>query len=99
MNELIDDAGHSELDRLAERIRQHYPNMPKKLQEIANFALVYPETMALSTLSDLEQRTSINNSAFVRFAKYMNFAGLPSWTRYHLMKVLKHYQARLPSLF
>ena len=101
MNELIDDAGHSELDRLTERIRQHYKNMPKKLQEIANFALVYPETMALSTLSDLEARTAINSSAFVRFAKNMDFAGfsqLQAVYKQSLKSQWSNYSSRISQL-
>jgi len=101
MNELKDDTYQGELECLAEIIQQRYQTMPKKLQEIANFALVYPETMALSTLSDLEQRTSINSSAFVRFAKYMDFAGfsqLQAVYKQSLKSQWSNYSARIAQL-
>ena len=101
MNELKDSAYQSELDSLGERIQKRYQTMPKKLQEIANFVLVYPETMALSTLSDLESRTHINSSAFVRFAKYMGFARfsqLQAVYKHSLTSQWSSYSARISQL-
>ena len=63
------------LDQLVERIEQHHADLPKRLQEIGNFALGHPEAIALSTLAELAAETDIATSAFVRFAQTLGFDG------------------------
>ena len=47
------------LDQLVGRIEQQHADLPKRLQEIANFALGHPEAIALSTLAELATETDI----------------------------------------
>ena len=63
------------LDQLVERIEQQHADLPKRLQEIGNFALGHPEAIALSTLAELAAETDIATSAFVRFAQTLGFDG------------------------
>lgn len=63
------------LDQLVGRIEQQHADLPKRLQEIANFALGHPEAIALSTLAELATETDIATSAFVRFAQTLGFDG------------------------
>ena len=63
------------LDQLVERIEQNHADLPKRLQEIGNFALGHPEAIALSTLAELATETDIATSAFVRFAQTLGFDG------------------------
>ena len=63
------------LDQLVERIERNHANLPKRLQEIGNFALGHPEAIALSTLAELATETDIATSAFVRFAQTLGFDG------------------------
>ena len=63
------------LDQLVERIEQNHADLPKRLQEIGNFALGHPEAIALSTLAELATETDIATSAFGRFAQTLGFDG------------------------
>ena len=63
------------LDQLVEQIELQHASMPKRLREIASFALGHPEAIALSTLSELAAETDITTSAFVRFAQTLGFDG------------------------
>ena len=63
------------LDQLVERIERNHADLPKRLQEIGNFALGHPEAIALSTLAELATETDIATSAFVRFAQTLGFDG------------------------
>jgi len=62
-------------DQLVEKIEQQHAGLPKRLQEIGNFALGHPEAIALSTLAELAAETDIATSAFVRFAQTLGFEG------------------------
>jgi len=62
-------------DQLVEKIEQQHACLPKRLQEIGNFALGHPEAIALSTLAELAAETDIATSAFVRFAQTLGFEG------------------------
>ena len=62
-------------DQLVEKIKQQHAGLPKRLQEIGNFALGHPEAIALSTLAELAAETDIATSAFVRFAQTLGFEG------------------------
>jgi len=62
-------------DQLVERIEQQHAGLPRRLQEIGNFALGHPEAIALSTLAELAAETDIATSAFVRFAQTLGFEG------------------------
>jgi DNA-binding MurR/RpiR family transcriptional regulator len=62
-------------DQLVEKIEQQHAGLPRRLQEIGNFALGHPEAIALSTLAELAAETDITTSAFVRFAQSLGFDG------------------------
>lgn len=62
-------------DQLVEKIEQQHAGLPRRLQEIGNFALGHPEAIALSTLAELAAETDITTSAFVRFAQSLGFEG------------------------
>ena len=62
-------------DQLVEKIEQQHAGLPRRLQEIGNFALGHPEAIALSTLAELAAETDIATSAFVRFAQTLGFEG------------------------
>jgi DNA-binding MurR/RpiR family transcriptional regulator len=62
-------------DQLIEKIEQQHAGLPRRLQEIGNFALGHPEAIALSTLAELAAETDIATSAFVRFAQTLGFEG------------------------
>ena len=63
------------LEQLRQDIIANQSTLPRRLKQIAQFALDHPDQMALSTLSELSQATDAPASAFVRFAKSFGFTG------------------------
>ena len=63
------------LEQLRHDIIANQSTLPRRLRQIAQFAIDHPEKMALSTLSELSIATDVPSSAFVRFAKSFGFAG------------------------
>ena len=63
------------LSQLRIAILAQEASLPKRLQQIARFALNNPEQIALSTLSELSAAAEAPPSAFVRFAKSFGFNG------------------------
>ena len=63
------------LEQLRQDIIANQSTLPRRLKQIAQFALDHPDQMALSTLSELSQATDAPASAFVRFAKSFGFSG------------------------
>ena len=63
------------LEQLRRDIIANQSSLPRRLSQIAQFAIDHPDQMALSTLSELSQATNAPASAFVRFAKCFGFTG------------------------
>lgn len=62
-------------DGLIELITSSHDHMPKRLRDIAQFALANPEKMALDTLAELAESADSNPSTMVRFAKQLGYSG------------------------
>ena len=63
------------LEQLRQDIIANQSTLPRRLKQIAQFAIDHPDQMALSTLSELSKATDAPASAFVRFAKSFGFVG------------------------
>lgn len=63
------------LEQLRSDIIANKSLLPRRLSQIAQFAIDHPDQMALSTLTELSKATDAPASAFVRFAKSFGFAG------------------------
>ena len=63
------------LEQLRHDIIANQASLPRRLKQIAQFAIDHPDQMALSTLSELSHVTNAPASAFVRFAKSFGFSG------------------------
>ena len=63
------------LEQLRKDIIANQSTLPRRLKQIAQFAIDHPDQMALSTLSELSKATDAPASAFVRFAKSFGFVG------------------------
>jgi DNA-binding MurR/RpiR family transcriptional regulator len=88
-------------DQLVEKIEQQHAGLPKRLQEIGNFALGHPEAIALSTLAELAAETDIATSAFVRFAQTLGFEGFSQMQavfRQQVRSSWPHYASRLSEM-
>lgn len=68
-------------EELREAILAHYDTLSKRLQQIARYVLDEPSVVALETLAVLAERTGVQPSAIVRFAKTFGFEGATQMQR------------------
>ncbi|MGB2319225.1 MAG: MurR/RpiR family transcriptional regulator [Candidatus Puniceispirillum sp.] len=86
---------------LIELITSSHDHMPKRLRDIAQFALTNPEKMALDTLAELAESADSNPSTMVRFAKQLGYSGfsqLQNVFRDRLRGNWASYESRLTDL-
>jgi DNA-binding MurR/RpiR family transcriptional regulator len=62
-------------DELVASIARRHPELPDRLQRIAEHAVQHPNDFALSTVSVLAQRIGVQPSAVVRFANTLGYDG------------------------
>lgn len=62
-------------DELVASIARRHPELPDRLQRIAEHAVQHPNDFALSTVSALAQRIGVQPSAVVRFANTLGYDG------------------------
>ncbi len=85
-------------DDLREAISQHYPDLSKRLRQIAHFALEHPNDMALETIAVIAERAGVQPSAVIRFAKSFGYKGFSDMQRVfqaRLMERAPSYSERL----
>jgi DNA-binding MurR/RpiR family transcriptional regulator len=62
-------------DRLRDDIIAQRATMPKRLAQIAEFAIASPDEMALGTVGSIAARAGVQPSTLVRFAQALGFQG------------------------
>ncbi|MBB6251140.1 MurR/RpiR family transcriptional regulator [Nitrospirillum iridis] len=71
--------GTATVPRTAEELRaailERYDTFSKRLQQIARFVLDHPDDLALETLAVVAERSGVQPSAIVRFAKALGYSG------------------------
>lgn len=91
----------SDFDALKARLIQIKPDLPKRLQQVAAFALENPQEMALGTASSIAARAQVQASTLVRFAQAIGFGGfseLQAIFRSHLRDRWPDYPERMKAL-
>src|SRR5690606_34037252 len=68
-------------EELRAAILVRYESLSKRLQQIARYVLDEPNAIALETLAVLSERTGVQPSAIVRFAKSFGFDGATQMQR------------------
>src|SRR4030095_5253642 len=68
-------------DELRAAILARYDSLSKRLQQIARYVLDEPNELALETLAVIADRSGVQPSAIVRFAKSFGFDGAPQMQR------------------
>lgn len=68
-------------DELREAILERYGSLSKRLQQIARYVLDEPNAVALETLAVLADRSGVQPSAIVRFAKTFGYDGATQMQR------------------
>ena len=68
-------------DELRTAILERYDSLSKRLQQIARYVLDEPNELALETLAVIAERSGVQPSAIVRFAKSFGFDGATQMQR------------------
>lgn len=56
-------------------IQEHYDSLPKRLQNVAVFALDNPDVISLNTIAIISEQAEVTDSTLVRFAKSIGYEG------------------------
>jgi DNA-binding MurR/RpiR family transcriptional regulator len=86
---------------LRDRIVAQMDRLPKRLAQVASFAVSNPDEVALGTAASLAEKVNVQPSTLVRFAKvlgYQGFSELQSVFRERLRGRLSTYDDRLRSV-
>lgn len=88
-------------DALKVLLQAEGPTMPKRLRQVAAFALDRPDEFAFGTAAHLADVAEVQASTLVRFAQTLGYAGfsdLQSVFRNHLRKSFPDYRDRITKL-
>lgn len=91
----------SDYDGFVTRLRGRAATLPKRLRQVADFALAHPDDMALHTAAQLAQQASVQPSTLVRFAQALGFSGfseLQQVFRSRLRQQFPDYRERVEAL-
>jgi DNA-binding MurR/RpiR family transcriptional regulator len=83
------------------RLRDRADTLPKRLREVADFALSHPDDMALHTAAQVAQQAGVQASTLVRFAQALGFSGfseLQQVFRTRLRQQFPDYRERIEAL-
>ena len=86
---------------LRELIVARRPMLPKRLLQVADFAVDHPQEIAFARVSDLATQAGVQPSTFVRFAQTLGYAGfsdLQAVFRAHARQRWPDYRERLETL-
>lgn len=92
-SQAIDSTAPRTMDALREAITNRFPNLSKRLQEIARFALDHPNDMAIETVAVIAKRAGVQPSALIRFANAFGYSGYSEMQRIFQSALLE----RVPS--
>jgi DNA-binding MurR/RpiR family transcriptional regulator len=83
---------------LRELIARRRETMPKRLLQVGEFVLVYPQEVALGTIAKIAALAGVQPSSLVRFAQALGYAGfseLQAVFRSHARQCWPDYQPRM----
>ncbi|RZJ44363.1 MAG: MurR/RpiR family transcriptional regulator, partial [Brevundimonas sp.] len=78
---MVDHKVPASADALRAAILERYEQLSKRLQQIARYVLDEPNAVGLETLAVLADRSGVQPSAIVRFAKSFGFEGATQMQR------------------
>src|SRR6478752_3637320 len=88
-------------EQLRSAIVARFPELSRRLQQIASHALDNPNDLALETIARVATRAGVQPSSLIRFAKAFGFSGYSAMQlvfRQHLTDASPDYRTRLASL-
>ena len=87
-----------DFEALRARIIAEHPSLPRRLAQIAAFALERPDEIALGTAVSIAKKADVQPSTLIRFAQAMGYEGftdLQSVFRERLRERVLNYEERL----
>jgi DNA-binding MurR/RpiR family transcriptional regulator len=100
-SQLQQDPPRDDFDGFVALLRERGPNLPKRLRQVADYALANPDDMALSTAAQVAQQAGVQASTLVRFAQALDYSGfseLQQLFRSRLRQQFPDYRERLAAL-
>ncbi|MGI3903428.1 MAG: MurR/RpiR family transcriptional regulator [Janthinobacterium lividum] len=97
----IEDEAPDTFIALREALIDRQPKLPKRLAQVAAFAMAHPDEIAFGTAASIAQRAEVQPSTLVRFAQalgYGGFSDLQSVFRERLRDRVPTYEERLRAL-
>ena len=79
---------HKDYDGLKLAIAVQHGRLPKRLRQIAEFAIARPDEMALETVAEISRRANVQPSSLVRFAKHFGFDGFSAMQRIFQLRLV-----------
>lgn len=97
----LDDAAPRDFPALRALIAARAPTLPRRLTQVATFALDNPDDIAFGTAASVAQRSGVQPSTLVRFSQalgYQGFSDLQDVFRARLRDRVPSYEERLKQL-
>ncbi len=79
---------HKDYDGFKLAIAVQHARLPRRLRQIAEFAIASPDEMALETVAEISRRAKVQPSSLVRFAKHFGFAGFSDMQRIFRLRLV-----------
>ncbi|WP_244607222.1 MurR/RpiR family transcriptional regulator [Bosea sp. CS1GBMeth4] len=95
------DPPRGDFDGFVALLRERGPSLPKRLRQVADYALANPDDMALNTAAQVAQQAGVQASTLVRFAQALDYSGfseLQQLFRSRLRRHIPDYRERLAAL-
>jgi DNA-binding MurR/RpiR family transcriptional regulator len=95
------DAIPKDFPGLRQRIVERGPRLPKRLTQIAAYALEHPDEIAFGTVASIADQAKVQPSALIRFAQamgYQGFSDLQEVFRSRLRDRILNYDERIEQL-
>ncbi|WP_228550691.1 MurR/RpiR family transcriptional regulator [Endozoicomonas sp. OPT23] len=71
----------SDFNKLKAEIADQFPQLSKRLKQVAEFALSNPNDMALETIAIIARKAEVQPSTLIRFAKFFGYDGFTEMQR------------------
>jgi DNA-binding MurR/RpiR family transcriptional regulator len=94
-------SGPASFDALQKAIVERFPNLSKRLQQIASYVLENPSELALETIATVAERAGVQPSSLIRFAQEFGFSGYSEMQRVFRVRLtdsMPDYKERVRSL-
>ncbi|MGY0219413.1 MurR/RpiR family transcriptional regulator [Endozoicomonadaceae bacterium StTr2] len=71
----------NDFESLKAEIAGQFPQLSRRLKQVAEFAIANPNDMALETIATIARKAEVQPSTLIRFAKYFGFDGFSEMQR------------------